>query len=145
MRDPAHYEALRSKLVGPVFSVLTPFREDESIDYPTLARYLERIHEAGGRIFYAMAYNSRYSQLDDQEILDLNAFVIRRVKELDPEHVCIVGDPIHCSTRRSVSFAQHAYGAGADLISLICRGLAIKSERPSRPLMITPLPQNTSP
>ena len=94
-------EALRSRIEGPVFSIMTPFREDESIDYPTLERSLERIHEAGGRIFYAMAYNSRYSQLDDEEILDLNSFVVEKVKSLDPGHLCIVGDPIHCSTRRS--------------------------------------------
>ena len=114
-------EALRARIRGPVFSILTPFREDESIDYPTLERSIERIHRAGGRIFYAMAYNSRYSQLDDAEILDLNAFVVETVKALDPSHICIVGDPIHCSTRRSAQFARHAHGAGADLISLICR------------------------
>lgn len=117
----ADLEALRARISGPVFSVLTPFREDESIDYPTLARSLERIHAAGGRIFYAMAYNSRYSQLDDAEILDLNAFVVETVKGLDPGHIVIVGDPIHCSTRRSAQFARHAHGVGADLISLICR------------------------
>jgi len=114
-------EALRARIEGPVFSIMTPFREDESIDYPTLEASIERIHAAGGGIFYVMAYNSRFSQLDDAEILDLNSFVVGKVKSLDADHICIVGDPIHCSTRRSEHFARHAAGIGADLISLICR------------------------
>jgi 4-hydroxy-tetrahydrodipicolinate synthase len=100
---------------------MTPFKKDEEVDWDALGKYLDLVYERGGRIFYAMAYNSRYSQLTDKEIKELNSFVIRRVKENDPENICIVGDPIHCSTRTSVEFAQHAQAEGADLISLLFR------------------------
>ncbi|TQE98247.1 MAG: dihydrodipicolinate synthase family protein [Spiribacter salinus] len=115
------YDELRTRIRGPVYSIVTPFREDEEVDWDVLSGYIDLIYERGGRIFYAMAYNSRYSQLTDGEIKELNAFVIQRVKEKNPENICIVGDPIHCSTRTSIEFAQHAEAAGADLISLLFR------------------------
>ena len=73
-----------------------------------------------------MAYNSRYSQLTHEEILELNEFCIRLVKKLDPNNIIIVGDPIHCSTKETIKFAFHAKDAGADLISLLVREKAIQ-------------------
>ena len=68
-----------------------------------------------------MAYNSRYSQLSDVEIKELNEFCIKTVKRLDSQNIVIVGDPIYGSTRNTIDFSIHAKDAGADLISLIVR------------------------
>jgi 4-hydroxy-tetrahydrodipicolinate synthase len=68
-----------------------------------------------------MAYNSRYSQLKHSEIMELNEFCIRFLKKLNPQNIVIVGDPIHCSTRETIEFTQHAKDTGADLVSLIVR------------------------
>lgn len=115
-------QALRKRIRGPVFSVITPFREkDDEVDYPVLERYLRKIYDAGGRIFYVMAYNSRYSELSCDEIKTLNTFVTRTVKGFDPETIVIVADPLHCSTAVSLEFANHAKLIGADIISLIFR------------------------
>lgn len=115
-------KALRERIRGPVFSILTPFDpESEAIAWDVLESYLQRIYDAGGRIFYVMAYNSRYSQLEFDEIRELNAFVVRAAKAIDPDNFVIVGDPPHCSTRVSIEFARHAEAAGADLISLLVR------------------------
>ena len=112
----------RGGLEGPVFSIVTPFKEgSEDIDYGALERYVEYAYQGGARAFYVMAYNSRYSQLSFEEIKELNAFVIKAVKQLDPGSICIVGDPLHCSTKVTTSFAQHAQEHGADIISLIVR------------------------
>jgi dihydrodipicolinate synthase/N-acetylneuraminate lyase len=114
--------ALRDRIRGPVFSVITPFREsDDGIDYDSLARYLRLIHDGGGRIFYVMGYNSRFSELSWDEIRELNEFVIGATKEIDPDSIVIVADPLHCSTAVSLDFALHAQEAGADMISLIFR------------------------
>lgn len=115
-------QTLRSKIRGPVFSIVTPFREqDDEIDYPVLERYLQRIYDAGGRIFYVMGYNSRYSELSWDEIKTLNTFVTRTVKGFDSETIVIVADPLHCSSAVSLEFAKHAELIGADMISLIFR------------------------
>ena len=115
------FEELKENLEGCFYTIFTPFKEDESIDYEALEKYLTILYRQGARRFYAMAYNSRYSQLTDEEIKSLNAFCIETVKRLDSKSIVIVGDPIHCSTRVSKEFTQHAKDAGADLISLLVR------------------------
>jgi len=115
------YEHLKQGLEGCVYTVFTPFDEQENIDYESLERYLNHLYIGGARKFYVMAYNSRYSQLKHSEIMELNEFCIKLLKRLDPENLVVVGDPIHCSTKESTEFAVHAKETGADLISLIVR------------------------
>ena len=115
------FEKLKDQLDGCFYTIFTPFSEDESIDYDSLEKYLSVLYRQGARRFYAMAYNSRYSQLKHTEIMALNEFCIRFLKKLDPQNIVIVGDPIHCSTRETIEFTQHAKDTGADLISLIVR------------------------
>lgn len=115
------YSKLRGKIRGPVFSIVTPFTNDEEIDFIALKNYIRLIHDAGGYIYFVMAYNSRFSQLSWSEIKQLNEFVVKTAKALNPDCVVIVADPIHCSTKISCEFAQHAKEIGADIISLIFR------------------------
>lgn len=114
-------EATRKRIRGPVYSVITPFRGDESVDFEALETYLSLCSQSGAKAFYVMAYNSRYSSLSEKEILELNGFVTRCVRALDPNALVIVGDPLHCSTDTSIAFARRAEEDGADLISLIFR------------------------
>lgn len=115
------FNDLKDKLYGCFYTIFTPFSEDGSVDYESLEKYLSTLYRQGARRFYAMAYNSRYSQLKHSEIMELNEFCIRFLKKLDPHNIVIVGDPIHCSTRETIEFTQHAKDTGADLVSLIVR------------------------
>lgn len=115
------YENLKQGLEGCVYTVFTPFDENENIDYASLEKYLTHLYKDGARKFYVMAYNSRYSQLKHEEIMQLNEFSIKTVKKLDPANLVIVGDPIHCSTKETIEFTRHAKDTGADLVSLIVR------------------------
>ncbi len=115
------YDDLKARLRGCFYTIFTPFDAEESVDYDALRHYIEFLYRGGARRFYAMAYNSRYSQMTDAEILELNAFCAKVAKDLDPSNIVIVGDPIHCSTKQSTMFAEHAKDCGADLISLIMR------------------------
>lgn len=117
-----HLEHLRARIKGPVFSVITPFREDDDeIDYKALERYLVYVYESGGRIFYVMGYNSRFSELSWEEIKVLNTFVTRTVRGFGDDSIVIVADPLHCPTVVSKDFCRHAEAIGADMISLIFR------------------------
>lgn len=117
-----NFTELKNKINGPVFSIITPFKEeDDSIDFESLEKYVELIYNSGGRIFYVMGYNSRFSELSWDEIKELNTFVTKKVKSLDQENIIIVADPLHCSTKVSIEFANHAKEIGADVISIICR------------------------
>lgn len=115
------YDDIKQRLVGCVYTIFTPFDENENIDYEAIERYLTTLYKQGARKFYAMAYNSRYSQLTYPEIMGLNAFCIQTVKKLDQQNLVIVGDPIHCSTKETIAFTQHAKDQGADLVSLLVR------------------------
>lgn len=115
------FDDLKNQLHGCFYTIFTPFSEDDSIDFESLQNYLDTLYRQGARRFYAMAYNSRYSQMSHAEILQLNEFCIRFLKNLDENNVVIVGDPIHCSTKESIDFTKHAKECGADLISLIIR------------------------
>lgn len=115
------YRNKTRRLEGPVYTIFTPFDERFEIDYRALEKYLETLYLQGARRFYAMAYNSRYSQLSNNEIMDLNGFCATKLKKMDSANIVIVGDPIHCSTEVSVDFAKHARDSGADMISLIMR------------------------
>jgi len=115
------YSNLQQRLEGCFYTVFTPFDSDENIDYESLEKYLSTLYAQGARRFYVMAYNSRYSQLTHDEILQLNEFCIVTVKRLNSENIIIVGDPIHCSTKETIEFSQHAKDIGADLVSLIVR------------------------
>lgn len=115
------YEDLKQRLEGCVYTVFTPFDENENIDYGSLEKYLAHLYKDGARKFYVMAYNSRYSQLKHEEIMRLNEFTIKAVKRLDPANLVVVGDPIHCSTKETIEFTRHAKETGADLVSLIMR------------------------
>ena len=115
------FSDLKNRLSGCFYTIFTPFDEDENIDYESIEKYLTVLYRQGARKFYAMAYNSRYSQLTHPEIMDLNEFCIRTVKRLDQNNIVIVGDPIHCSTNETIEFTRHAKENGADLVSLIVR------------------------
>lgn len=115
------FDALKKRLDGPFYTIFTPFAEDESVDFDVLRSYLTTLYNQGARKFYAMAYNSRYSQMKQSEIMEMNAFCAKTLKDLDKENIVIVADPIHCSTEESLEFAVHAKESGADIISLIMR------------------------
>ena len=115
------FSHLKNELAGPIYSIITPLTETENIDYESLSSYIDYLYNNGARIFYAMAFNTRYLLMNNQEIKDINQFVIKKVKSLNPENLVIVGDPLHCSTQTSIEFAKHAKECGADVISLIYR------------------------
>ena len=115
------FDSLKNKLRGPIYSIITPFTDTENIDYKSLSKYIEYLYKEGARIFYAMAFNTRYLLMNNREIMDINQFIIKKVKSLDKNNIVIVGDPLNCSTKTSIEFAKHARDNGADVISLIYR------------------------
>lgn len=115
------FDDLKQRLAGCFYTIFTPYDEAEAVDFDALERYLSFLFNRGAKKFYAMAYNSRYSQMSSSEIYEFNEFCIKTVKGFDSSNIVVVGDPIHCSTVESAEFARHARDRGADLISLIIR------------------------
>lgn len=106
---------------GPVYSIVTPFQKDLSIDFEKLEEYIKYAYDAGAEQFYVMGYNSRFSELSWDEIKNLNKFVTKTIKDLNSNNFIIVADPLHCPSKVSLEFTQEAEDYGADMISLIFR------------------------
>ena len=115
-------EKVLQKLYGPVFTIYTPFVKDKScINFHELEKYINFLFNKGVSIFYVMPYNSRYSQLRESEIFELNNFCIETVKNLSPENLIIVSDSIHGPTSLSIDYALEAKKTGADIFASIVR------------------------
>ena len=115
-------EIILKKLIGPIFTIFTPFLEDKSkINFDELENYIKFLFHRGVSIFYVMPYNSRYSQLRESEIFELNKFCIKTVKNLSKENLIIVSDSIHGPTSLSIDYAIEAKKNGADIFASIVR------------------------
>ena len=68
---------------GPVFSIVTPFKQNLEIDFEALEKYIVNAYNSGATQFYVMGYNSRFHELSWNEIKELNNFAIKIVKDLD--------------------------------------------------------------
>ena len=66
-----------------------------------------------------MVYNSRFTLLDEKEILKINLFCIKEVKRLSNQNIIICAEPYHCSTQKTVKYVNYFKKNGADVVSLI--------------------------
>lgn len=111
--------AIRDKIKGPVFPIVTPFTADYRVDYEKTKDYIDFLYDGGARIFHVMAHTSRFGLLTHDEMLELNRTVSTHVKLKYNDCVAIVADPLYKSTEVSIDFAKRARDDGADIIGLI--------------------------
>ena len=114
-------QKIRTQLKGPVFPIITPFKEDKlnSIDYDAATAYVDFLYDNGVRNFYVMTYNSRFSLLSWDEMKQLNEVITNQIKSKEEKCISIVADPLTNPTHVSIDFAQHAESCGADVLSMI--------------------------
>lgn len=110
---------IQNKLKGPIFSIITPFTKKGKIDFLSLKKYINYLYSKGAKNFYIMVYNSRFTLLDEKEILKINLFCIKEVKRLSNQNIIICAEPYHCSTQKTVKYVNYFKKNGADIVSLI--------------------------
>lgn len=98
---------------GPVFTVFTSFDSTSKLDIRGTLNYIDFLISHDVKIFYVMPYNSRYLQLNEQEILKLNSAVTKHVKE-NSDGKIIVSGPVQTSTEQTLLFCENALKSGAD-------------------------------
>ena len=114
------YQNIKKSLNGPIYTIFTPFKKNLKIDYKGLEKYLDFLYNSGARIFYAMPYNSRYSQLREKEIFELNKFCIKKINSYSNALV-IVSDCIHGPTSLKKELCLSAKENGCKIFASICR------------------------
>ena len=113
------FKNIKKKLHGPIFSILTPFKKNEEIDFYNLKKYINFLYDRGAKVFYLMVYNSRLGLLSEKEIIKLNNFCIKEVKRLSKKNIIICAEPYHTSTQRSIELCNYFHKKGADIVSVI--------------------------
>ena len=121
MSTKSKYSEIKNTLTGPIFTVFTPFSVDGEINYEQMEKYLFYLYSNKVRCYYVMPYNSRYSQLREDEIFQVNDFVIKTLKNLDKENFIIVSDCIHGPTTLSAEYGYKAFDSGTDMFASIVR------------------------
>ena len=54
-------DEIKSKIRGPIFQLSHLLKnEGKDIDYTSLENYIKFLYKGGAKIFYAMAFNTRY-------------------------------------------------------------------------------------
>ena len=111
---------IKKSLNGAIYTIFTPFKKNLEIDYKGLEKYLDFLYNSGARIFYAMPYNSRYSQLREKEIFQLNRFCIKKINSYG-NALPIVSDSIHGPTSLKKELCLSAKENGCNVFASICR------------------------
>jgi 4-hydroxy-tetrahydrodipicolinate synthase len=91
-----------------------PFREDESIDEPTLRREIDFAVACGVSAICLPAYGSEFYKLSEEERL----FVVKIAVEQGAGRLLVIAQSNHGSSRVALSIARANVQAGADLISV---------------------------
>ena len=73
-----HYENLKDRLEGSIYTVFTAFSKNSRIDYKSIEKYIDYLYSKNAKVFYVMPYNSRYSQLERKRNFELNKFCIKK-------------------------------------------------------------------
>ena len=122
------YITLQNKLNGAIYTIFTAFKDNLKIDYASIEKYIDFLYARKARVFYVMPYNSRYSQLREKEIFELNNFCIKKVKSLVGTTI-IVSDSIHGPTELKQEYCLKAKESGVDIFSSICREKYFSNEQ----------------
>jgi len=122
------YSLLQEKLNGAIYTIFTAFKDNFEIDYVSIEKYIDFLYSKNAKVFYAMPYNSRYSQLREKEIFELNDFCIKKIKSLEGTTI-IVSDSIHGPTKLKQEYCLKAKKLGVDIFSSICREKYFSNEQ----------------
>lgn len=101
------------KIEGIIPALVTPFREDYSVDYEALEQLVERLIGQGIGGFYACGSTAECFLLTEEERKKILETVVRQVNGRVPV-IAHIGD---IGTQKSVELARHAESVGASAVS----------------------------
>lgn len=102
-------------LGGVIPALITPFDQDENIDYKRLDKIIDFLLSSGVDGLYVAGSTGEGFLMTDEERKELANFVVDKVKKKVPVIVHVGA----ISTKRSIDLAVHAQKIGADAISSV--------------------------
>lgn len=98
---------------GPVFPILTLFRENGEIDIGGIEQYVIYLLDNGVKAVMCTVGTSRYDVMTHDEMLLVNEVVAKTVNQ---QAICIVTTPGFGPTSMAIKYVEHAMKVGADAI-----------------------------
>ncbi len=102
-------------ITGSIVALVTPMREDGSVDHEALAKVVDRTIEAGTAAIVSVGTTGESATLDVTEHTD----VIRRTIDVAAGRVPVIAGTGANSTAEAIHLTQAAHAAGADAALLV--------------------------
>ena len=113
------------ELKGIITPILTPMKEDESVNLEELCRQVERLIEGGVHGIFPLGTNGEGYILSESEKMEVIEAVVSQVKGRVPVYAgsgCV-------STRETIRMSEMAEKLGADVLSVITPSFAAASQK----------------
>jgi predicted neuraminidase len=107
-------------------TMITPFSEDQTIDYPAVARLIDHFARLQCDGVFAVCQSSEMFFLSDAEKLELAAFCIRRCHEWGMK--CVVSGHTQDHPAEQTRYLQHLERLAPDAVILVSNRLAASDE-----------------
>lgn len=103
------------KLEGIITPLVTPFDEQQTINYEATGQLIEHLIEHGVKGLFILGSNGEFHVLDDEEKVAFADYVIKKTNHRVPVFVGTGG----CSTKHVIALSQKMEALGADALSVI--------------------------
>ena len=106
-------DRVREAFTGPLCSLPTPFKSDDSIDYDAAAAMIDFQIENGFKVIFLTPGNSHYNCLSDSEMAELAGFCAKHIRK----RALLCASEFGHDTRRMKHLASYYAGIGVDLFA----------------------------
>lgn len=103
------------KLEGIITPIVTPFDEEQEINFEATAQLIEHLIQHGVSGLFILGSNGEFHVLTEEEKVELAKFVIDTVDHRIPVYVGTGG----CSTKMTIALSKKMEELGADALSVI--------------------------
>lgn len=103
------------KLEGIITPIVTPFDEEQEINYPATAQLIDHLIAHGVSGLFILGSNGEFHVLTEEEKVEFAKFVIETVDHRVPVYVGTGG----CSTKMIIALSKKMEELGADALSVI--------------------------
>ena len=103
------------KLEGIITPIVTPFDEQQEINYEATAQLIEHLIQHGVSGLFILGSNGEFHVLTEEEKVEFAKFVIDTVNHRIPVYVGTGG----CSTKMTIALSKKMEELGADALSVI--------------------------
>ena len=110
-----HFREVADRLQGPLVPLMIPFKEDDSIDWDALGKFVNWVVEQGVPMMWLTPGTSQYYILTGQEIRDLT----RCIAEANAGRAVFIASTKPWPAHECIDFVDYCREVGADAVKVI--------------------------